>query len=101
MIHGTPHDDRLFGGAGDDIIHGHAGDDLLDGGVGDDQLFGGPGNDDLLGGAGQDQLFGGTRRRSASQAAAATIIFWAKRDETGSTAGRAMISSMAAPTQTA
>jgi Ca2+-binding RTX toxin-like protein len=60
VIHGTPHDDRLFGGAGNDIIHGHEGDDLLDGGAGDDQLFGGPGNDDLLGGAGQDQLFGGT-----------------------------------------
>jgi Ca2+-binding RTX toxin-like protein len=60
VIHGTPHDDRLFGGAGNDIIHGHEGDDLLDGGVGDDQLFGGPGNDSLLGGAGQDQLFGGT-----------------------------------------
>jgi Ca2+-binding RTX toxin-like protein len=60
VIHGTPHDDRLFGGAGDDIIHGHEGDDRLDGGVGDDQLFGGPGDDDLLGGAGQDQLFGGT-----------------------------------------
>jgi Ca2+-binding RTX toxin-like protein len=60
VIHGTPHDDRLLGGAGDDVIHGHEGDDLLDGGVGDDQLFGGPGDDDLLGGAGQDQLFGGT-----------------------------------------
>jgi Ca2+-binding RTX toxin-like protein len=60
VIHGTPHDDRLLGGAGNDTIFGHEGDDLLDGGVGDDQLFGGPGDDDLLGGAGQDQLFGGT-----------------------------------------
>jgi Ca2+-binding RTX toxin-like protein len=60
VIHGTPHDDRLFGGAGNDIIHGHEGDDLLDGGAGDDQLLGGPGNDALLGGTGQDQLLGGS-----------------------------------------
>jgi Ca2+-binding RTX toxin-like protein len=60
VIHGTPHDDRLFGGAGNDIIYGYAGDDLLDGGAGDDQLFGGAGNDRLLGGDGNDRLLGGT-----------------------------------------
>jgi Ca2+-binding RTX toxin-like protein len=60
VIHGTPHDDRLFGGAGNDIIHGYQGDDLLDGGAGHDQLFGGPGDDQLLGGDGDDRLLGGT-----------------------------------------
>jgi Ca2+-binding RTX toxin-like protein len=60
VIHGTPHNDRLSGGAGDDEIHGYEGDDLLDGGTGDDRLFGGPGADELLGGSGNDLLRGGT-----------------------------------------
>jgi Ca2+-binding RTX toxin-like protein len=60
VIHGTPFNDRLFGGAGDDTIYGHEGDDLLDGGTGNDRLFGGPGDDDLLGGSGNDRLHGGT-----------------------------------------
>ena len=60
VIHGTPHNDRLFGGAGNDTIFGYEGDDLLDGGAGNDRLFGGPGDDELLGGSGNDRLHGGT-----------------------------------------
>jgi Ca2+-binding RTX toxin-like protein len=60
VIHGTPYDDRLFGGAGDDTIYGYAGDDLLDGGAGHDKLYGGAGDDQLLGGSGNDRLYGGT-----------------------------------------
>jgi Ca2+-binding RTX toxin-like protein len=66
VIHGTPYDDRLFGGGGNDTIFGYEGDDLLDGGSGNDRLFGGPGNDRLLGASGNDQLFGGTGDDSLS-----------------------------------
>ncbi|WP_188750317.1 calcium-binding protein [Marinobacterium zhoushanense] len=82
-MHGSEHDDRLFGddGAnlidgylgndhiegrgGNDVLLGNDGDDYLDGGVGDDLLQGGAGDDWLIGRTGADVLDGGEGQDTA------------------------------------
>ena len=47
-LHGTRHDDTVFGKGGDDSIKGKGGNDKIDGGKGNDDLFGGHGKDKFV-----------------------------------------------------
>ena len=58
-LHGSRHDDGLFGDNGANGLEGNTGNDTLLGFGGADILSGGSGHDSLNGGAGQDRLSGG------------------------------------------
>jgi len=58
-LHGSEHDDRLFGDGGANRIDGYLGNDYIEGRGGNDVLLGNDGNDHLDGGAGDDLLQGG------------------------------------------
>ncbi len=58
-IHGTAHNDLLYGLNGNDTLHGNDGDDILNGGTGNDSLYGGNGDDIAAMDLGSDYFDGG------------------------------------------
>lgn len=65
-LHGSDHDDRLYGDGGANSFRGLQGDDIIHGGEGADTLLGNTGNDLLQGGAGSDFLDGGAGNDTAT-----------------------------------
>ena len=73
-LHGSAHNDWLYGDAGVNHLQGGAGDDTIYGRGGDDALQGGDGNDFIFGNEGADVIDGGAGNDSASYQTAAAAV---------------------------